>query len=279
MYGQRYEMALPLLEACYHAQPARTDYAQVLATCQLQLGLLDEADATIARASETFNRTEQADLIKASIAIQKKDFPAALGALERVREKNPAELQLQLMLAQSYLALRQWGNSEAAARQVLTIDPHNPQAFLTLARIQLHSDRPAEALQSALEAIGFQYGNPLGHFLLGAALVQLENFAQAERPLLNCLRLAPKFVRAQRLLARVYRLLGQPDKASICEMQSHKDLLDEKIQVRDQLAALRKATDARAAVRAAEDAIKLAETERIKAEYGIPAMRQLGNRN
>jgi tetratricopeptide (TPR) repeat protein len=267
MYGQRYEMALPLLEACYHAQPARTDYAQVLATCQLQLGLLDEADATIARASETFSRTEQADLIKASIAIQKKDFPAALGALEQVREKNPAELQLQLMLAQSYLALRQWENAEAAARQVLTIDFHNPQAFLTLARIHLHSGRAAEAVGSALEAISFQYGNPLGHFLLGAALVQLENFAQAERPLLNCLRLAPKFVRAQRLLARVYRLLGQIDKASICEMQSHKVLLDEKIQARDQLAALRKATDASAAVRAAEDAIKLAETERLKAEY------------
>jgi predicted Zn-dependent protease len=267
MYGQRYEMALPLLEACFHAQPARTDYAQVLATCQLQLGLLDEADATIARASETFSRTEQADLIKASIAIQKKDFPAALGALEQVREKNPAESGLQLMLAQSYLALRQWENAEAAARHVLTADPHNPQAFLTLARIQLHSDRPADAVESALEAISFQYGNPLGHFLLGAALIQLDQFAEAERPLLNCLRLAPKFVRAQRLLARVYRLLGQTDKASICEMQSHKVLLDEKIQARDQLAALRKATDARAAVRAAEDAIKLAETERLKAEY------------
>ena len=267
MYGQRYEMALPLLEACYHAQPARTDYAQVLATCQLQLGLLDEADATIARASETFSRTEQADLIKASISFQKKDFSAALIALERVREKNPAEAGLQLMLAQSYLALRQWENAEAAARQVLIADPHNPQAFLTLTRIHLHSDRPAEAVESALEAISFQYGNPLGHFLLGAALIQLENFAEAERPLLNCLRLAPKFVRAQRLLARVYRLLGQIDKASICEMQSHKVLLDEKIQVRDQLAALRKATDARAAVRAAEDAIKLAETERLKAEY------------
>ena len=267
MYGQRYEMALPLLEACYHAQPARTDYAQVLATCQLQLGLLDEADATIAQAAETFGRTEQADLIKASIAIQKKDFPAALMALEKVREKNPAELQFQLMLAQSYLALRQWENAEAAARHVLTADPHNPQAFLTLARIQLHSDRPADAVESALEAISFQYGNPLGHFLLGAALIQLEQFAQAERPLLNCLRLAPRFVRAQRLLARVYRHLGQTDKASICEMQSHKDLLDEKIQVRDKLAALRESTDARAAVRQREDALKQAETERLKAEY------------
>ena len=267
MYGQRYEMALPLLEACFHAQPARTDYAQVLATCQLQLGLLDEADATIAQAAETFGRTEQADLIKASIAIQKRDFPAALTALEKVREKNPAELQLQLMLAQSYLSLRQWDNAEAAARQVLAADPNNPQAFLTLARIQLHSNRAAEAVESALEAIGFQYGNPLGHFLLGAALAQLENFAQAERPLLNCLRLAPRFIRAQRLLARVYHHLGQADKASICEMQSHKVLLEEKIQARAKLAALRESTDARAAVRQHEDAAKQAEAERRKAEF------------
>ena len=35
MYGQRYEQALPLLENCFHACPFRTDYAQVLATCQM----------------------------------------------------------------------------------------------------------------------------------------------------------------------------------------------------------------------------------------------------
>jgi predicted Zn-dependent protease len=106
MYGQRYAEALPLLENCFHAAPFRTDYAQVLATCQMQLGLLDEADATVATAAESFGRTEQADLVRASIAIQKKDFRAALAALERVREKIPGEVSLQLMLAQSYLALR-----------------------------------------------------------------------------------------------------------------------------------------------------------------------------
>jgi hypothetical protein len=61
MYGTRYAEALPLLENCFHAAPFRTDYAQVLATCQMQLGLLDEADATVAKAAETFGRTEQAD--------------------------------------------------------------------------------------------------------------------------------------------------------------------------------------------------------------------------
>jgi predicted AlkP superfamily phosphohydrolase/phosphomutase len=101
LYGRRYEQALPLLEACFHACPFRTDYAQLLASCQLQLGLLDEADATVARAKETFGRTEQADLILASVAIQKENFHAALESLERVREKSPGEVQLQLMLAQS----------------------------------------------------------------------------------------------------------------------------------------------------------------------------------
>ncbi len=63
MHGRRYEEALPLLEACVHARPVRTDYAQMLATCQMRLGLLDEADATIVAAANVFDRTEQADLI------------------------------------------------------------------------------------------------------------------------------------------------------------------------------------------------------------------------
>jgi hypothetical protein len=77
----------------------------------------------MARAAETFGRTEQADLIRASIAIQKKDFQGALVALERVRAKNPGKMQLQLLLAQSYLA-RRLLDAEAAAGQVLTADPH-----------------------------------------------------------------------------------------------------------------------------------------------------------
>ncbi|MBJ7391886.1 MAG: tetratricopeptide repeat protein, partial [Chthoniobacterales bacterium] len=102
MYGGRYETALPLLEDCRHAVPSRTDFAQMLARCQLQLGLLDEAAATIDRALESFAATERAQLIKASVAIQKEDDPSALAALEIVREKDPDDIQLQLMLAQSY---------------------------------------------------------------------------------------------------------------------------------------------------------------------------------
>ncbi|MEI8371012.1 MAG: alkaline phosphatase family protein, partial [Planctomycetia bacterium] len=267
MYGQRYEQALSLLENCFHAAPFRTDYAQVLATCQMQLGLLDEADATVAKAAETFGRTEQADLVRASIAIQKEDFHAALEALERVREKSPGEVQLQLMLAQSYLALRRWSDAETAARAVLAADPHHAQAFLVLARGFLHADRAEEAADAAAECIGLQFGNPQGHFLLGAALASQEQFEEAVRPLENCLHLAPTFLRAQRLLARVYRRLGQPERAAVCESQAFTALHDLRQEQAAAEAAVREQAGSRAAVRAEQDRIRQIEIDRKRAEY------------
>ena len=267
MYGQRYAQALPLLENCFHAAPFRTDYAQVLATCQMQLGLLDEADATVAKAAETFGRTEQADLVRASIAIQKEDFHAALEALERVREKSPGEVQLQLMLAQSYLALRRFSDAETAARAVLAADPHNAQAFLVLARGFLHAGRAEEAADAAAECIGLQFGNPQGHFLLGAALASQEQFEEAVRPLENCLTLAPTFLRAQRLLARVYRRLGQGDRAALCETQAFSGLHDLRQAQTAREAAAREQSAARAAVRAEQNRTRQIEIDRKKAEY------------
>ncbi len=267
MYGKRYAEALPLLENCFHAAPFRTDYAQVLAICQMQLGLLDEADATVAKAAETFGRTEQADLVRASIAIQKEDFHAALEALERVREKSPGEVQLQLMLAQSYLALRRFSDAETAARAVLAADPHNAQAFLVLARGFLHAGRAEEAADAAAECIGLQFGNPQGHFLLGAALASADRFEEAVRPLENCLHLAPTFLRTQRLLARVYRRLGQPKRAAVCESQAFIGLHDLRQEQAAAEVAVREQAGARAAVRAEADQIRQAELERKKAEY------------
>jgi len=267
MYGQRYAEALPLLENGFHAAPFRTDYAQVLATCQMQLGLFDEADATVATAAESFGRTEQADLVRASIAIQKKDFHAALAALERVREKIPGEVSLQLMLAQSYLALRRWNDAEAAAHAVLDSDPHNPMAFLVLARCALRTGRAEQAAEAAADCIGLQFGNPEGHFLLGVALANQGRFDEAVRPLENSLRLAPQLLRAQKILARVYRQLGQPDQAALCEAKSFATLRDVREKQKARQAVIREEAAARASVRAEQDKIRQGEIDRKKAEY------------
>jgi tetratricopeptide (TPR) repeat protein len=267
MHGQRYAEALPLLESCFHACPFRTDYAQVLATCQMQLGLLDEADASVARAAETFGRTEQADLIRASIAIQRKDYHVALAALGRVQEKGPEEVRVQLMLAQSYLALRRWDEAEAAARAVLADNPHDPQAHLIIARCALHTGRAEAAAEAATECIGLQFGNPHGHFLLGAAVASQGRFEEAVRPLENALRLAPDAFAPRRMLARVYRRLGNRDLAAVHESQAFANLHDMRRKHEATTAAARESAAARTAMRAEQDRIRREDIERRKAEY------------
>ena len=266
MHGQRYAEALPLLEACFHARPFRTDYAQLLASCQLSLDLLAEADATVDRARDSFGQTERADLIKASIAIQRNDHQTALEALERVREKLPDDVQLGLMLARSHLALRRFDAAEAAARQVLALDPHNPQAFLVQARIALRRDRPADAVEAAVAAIGLQYGNPMGHWLLGAALYADGRLEEAEKPLRNSLTLSPDFLRARRLLSRVLRGLGRREEALAEEGLGFARARAARERAGKAEAENRAAAEVRAEARAAADQVKQAEADRKAAE-------------
>lgn len=267
IHGDRHEMALPLLEDCFHAAPFRSDYAQLLVQSQLALGLIDEAQGTIDRMMESLGGNPHIDLLRASIAIQKEDHEAALAWLAPLAESDSGNLQLQIMLSRSHLAMRRWDDADAAARRVLAIDPHNPQASCILARIRIHQKQPAEAVDAALDAIGMQYGNPMGHFLLGAALAQTEQWEPAATALRNCLQLNPRFFRAQRLLARVHRAMGDRDIAAELESQL---LLARHVFQQDNISQKEKASRAAAERKALRDVAEREQretSERLEAEY------------
>ena len=266
MFAMKYEEALPLLEKCFHAQPFRSDYAQVLANCQLQLKMLEEADATIDQARDHFGRTENADLIKASIAIERENFATALELLETVQGKLPQEIQIQLFLARCYAALRRWDEGLAAVARVLEADPDNPQAYLVKARIEMHQNRSHDAVDSALAAIALQYGNPMGHFMLGASLLQLNKLQEAEKALRNCQQLAPEFIPGLRMLARVYHRLG--DYSQFTKVENRRSEIVAKFRESHQreLGRLRLQASARKADRDAIDREKQSEIDRKEAE-------------
>lgn len=266
LYAGKYEQALPLLERCFHARPFRSDYAQVLANCQLQLKLLEEADATIDQARGNFGRTENADLIKASIAIEKADYKTALDLLHGVQDKMPQEIEIQLFLARCYAALRRWDEGLAAVGRVLEADPDNAQAYLVKTRIELHQQRAHEAIDSALAAIGLQYGNPMGHFLLGTSLLQLNKLREAEKALHNCHQLAPRFPPAMRMLARVYDRLGEFDKFTQIENLRTQTAVKIRESHHRELARLRLLAAQRKSDRDAMDREKQAQFDRKEAE-------------
>ncbi len=266
VHAQKYEQALPLLERCFHAQPFRSDYAQVLANCQLQLKMLQEADRTIDQARDHFGKSENADLIKASIAIEREDFATALELLEGVKDKLPQEVQIQLFMARCYVALRRWDEGLEAVGQVLKADPDNAQAFLVRTRIELHQNKAIDAVDSALAAIGLQYGNPMGHYLLGASLLQLNKLKEAEKALSNCHRLAPNFLPALRMLARVYLRLGDMPQFTSIENLRTQTVAKMRDAAQNELARLRVMAAERKAERDEIDRQKQAEIDRVEAE-------------
>ena len=266
MYAQKYQQALPLLERCLHAQPFRPDYAQMLANCQLQLGMLQEADQTIDRARDHFGRTENADLIKASIAIEREEYSTALQLLEGVKGILPQEVQIQLFMARCYAALRRWDEGLAAVDRVLDADPDNAQAFLVRTRIELHQKKSLDAVDSALAAIGLQYGNPMGHYLLGVGLLQVNKLHEAEKALSNCHRLAPDFLPALRMLARVYRRLGDMPQFTATENLRTQTAAKMRDSAQKELAKLRLLAAERQAQRDEIDRQKQAEIDRKEAE-------------
>jgi len=252
LYGGKYERALPLLEDCFTAYPERTDYAQLLARCQFQLGLLDEAEETLEVCLEGFGANHGARLVMGGIELARGRHAAALGHLEAVRAADPDHPQLLQGLADAYLALRRWEDAGATAERMLEQDPGSAQAHLTLARVFLHQDRAADAADAALEAVGLQFGNPRGHFLLGVALMKLENWQAAAQALRNHLQLKPHNGLAARYLAQACRALGQVDEAEFEETRSRVLRQKNQSEISGRVAELRRAAGERAAVRHAE---------------------------
>lgn len=209
----RHEQALPMLEDIYHRYPERLDYAQVLARCQLRLGLLHEAEKTVNACLESFGDTTGAHMIRANIAIERKQPAKALEHLAIIADQRPRDLQFLSLRIEALLKLHRWEDCRQTCRTTLEVDPHNALAHIGLARSALHLDQPEEAMEHALAATGFQYGNPRGHFLLGVALVMQQQWEAATQALGIATRLAPHFYPAWRYLAMALRRLGKLDAA------------------------------------------------------------------
>ena len=211
--------ALPLLESCVAGQPVRTDFAQMLAMCQLQLGLFDEAEESAKKALETFGPRERAQHLLASISLQRERPAEAVALLEAAGGLDMADPNGLLLLARAFVELRRWDEAADAAKRSIALDSDNPRPYLALTRQLLHRKFYAEAAECALAAISLDFSRANAHFLLGVALAGESKQSEACQALHTCLKLDPTFLRAHRLLGRIYRQQGDEAKAQACQQQ------------------------------------------------------------
>lgn len=257
--GGRPAQALPVLEELVHEWPARTDFAQTLARCQIQLGLLDEAKATIDATLESFVNAGPRALTRAFIALECGDAEGCLAMLETARESSSNDPRFWRQLGYAHIELRQWANAQTAFERAQSISPEDAGTHLGLAICHLHQQRPEAASESALTAISLDFTIPRAHFILARAQVRLRQLDRAEQALRAAIRLAPSFVQAHRLLAQLCRLDRRWDEFYL--HQSIRDDLVKNLETRSVCAEkIREESKSRAIARAARPTAPVAAT-------------------
>ena len=211
--GGRHRLALPVLEDLCAASGARTDFAQTLARCQTRLGLLDEAAATIDATLETFANVGPAALIRAQVALERRDASASLAWLEKARESTSSEPRFWRQLGFALVQLRRWPAAQEAFEHLITMSPDDAQAHLGLATCHLHQQRAEQSVESALAAISLDFTLARAHFVLARALLCLRDFPRAEQALRAALRLVPAFAQAHQFLATLCRATNRWDES------------------------------------------------------------------
>lgn len=140
------------------------------------------------------------------------------GALALREASLAAELEPHSALAHGNLALVYFYNNrplEAVreAKLATTLEPTSVVAQLTLGQAQLARGDVDAAATTAARAIALDERLPQGHYLLGLADAQRRDYTHAVRRLRQTLRLAPTFLPAAQLLARVYTRMGRNQEA------------------------------------------------------------------
>ncbi len=210
----RYADALELLEQLHFEAPDRSDIAFLLARCQARLGLLDEAEQTVAPMLEILGNAAFASLIRGNIAFDRGRYAESLQFLLDAEKAEPRLPDLHLAIGNTYLRSFRYADAERTFERALEIDPHSAQARLGLALTLLRQRRYDEAAGAAILAVGLQHHLPMAHFYLGSALVRLQMFDRAIPAFEMAVRQRGPLFMAHRWLARLYKNQGNDERSA-----------------------------------------------------------------
>jgi tetratricopeptide (TPR) repeat protein len=154
------------------------------------------------------------DYLKAQVLTAEKRYGEALAALERVTEAQLVRPGLFLQTGDLYLRLGRSREARQVYEKALALDPDNAQAHVGLCRMALRRRQFRVAAQSALEALQRIYHDPQAHFLLGRALVGMQEYERAAEAFRAAISFNPNFPEAHvRLAALLEKHLGDDSSA------------------------------------------------------------------
>ena len=206
--------------------PAAPDAAAltIVAEIALQRGDCKTASETYARAAQLASAPVAHRASDVSLACE--DLPAAWTAAQRWRELAPQSREAEAMYATVALKLYRIADARAAVKAFLSAPPaprRRPTGgaitrtedsnLADLTTLLLEESEAPEVFAALNGVIGTTDASPARLTLLGELALEAYDARSAERYALLAVRESPKNLQANRLLTRVYVVLGEPAKA------------------------------------------------------------------
>jgi tetratricopeptide (TPR) repeat protein len=233
-------LSLALIAGCATLRPARPpppapDPAAltIVAEIALQRGDCKIASETYARAAALASAPVAQRASEVGLACE--DLPAAWSSVQRWRELAPESREANALYAAVALKLYRIADARAAVRAYFSVPPapqreaRRPDRGGGIARgtapdgqdrrvadlttLLLQESDPPEVFAALNGVIDTANASPARLTLLGELALEAYDAHSAERYALQAIRESPKDLPANRLLARVYVLLGEPAKA------------------------------------------------------------------
>jgi tetratricopeptide (TPR) repeat protein len=177
-------------------------YAQLLVAD----GQLDLALHQVEAAEQTGGKPSDCHFLRATIAQNQNDFPAALEAIDQALRTSPVR-SAELLTIQGEISLKAGLPDEAllALDEAVTLAPHATRAISSRAKCLFAMGQQERALEDFQRCIGYDPDNASHYDNLAAAYVKLERIPEAVEQMSLAIELEPNHVvyrcRRARLLA------------------------------------------------------------------------------
>ena len=162
---------------------------------------LKDASRFAPRSSEVWNEL-------AKVYLQENKFKEAITAYNRAKSFNPENKEVYYGLGLAYLRLQKNALARLQYETLLKRFPKEREAHLLLADLYTSAGLSNSALNAYRKILTFLPDNPLILYNYAVLLAQRKDYRTAQSYLIKATGLAPNFIPARALLARVYQETG-----------------------------------------------------------------------
>ena len=167
------------MRALVRLNPDQAVAQYALAHLAVRVSDLDAAMLAIDRALDINPAWEDAALFKARVLVSLKDTPRTLQFYERYLEAHPRAGNMRLGYARQLVDLKQWDKAREQFKRVVAAAPRDAEVVFTIALLALQSNELDEAEQYLKRALDLQPENDQTRLYLGQVAEQRKQYETA----------------------------------------------------------------------------------------------------